>query len=122
MIEITTDEIEGVKFIKLVEPIERRCGVEKVSCRLLTSEMEFALKINGFRRGEFIPFMDAYEYIQYPLPYYWYRTVNFILKGYWKALKFLYDNARLFKQIPEGECFSWRYFTPYVWFKNKSKI
>ena len=127
MIEITVDEIEGTRFLKdfkLVEPLEKRHGVvvERVSCRELQDEnFNLALKLMGFRRGELIYWYDAYEYVQYPIPYYWYRAVNLFLKCYWKVLKFLYDNARLFKQIPEGECFSWRSFTPYVWFKKLKK-
>ena len=125
MIEYTTKTIEGVNFIsdtKFVEPFEYRNGirVEMVSGRLLNRSPEMAgvLLMMGLRKVGIDPCYDAEIYAHYPLGYYIYRATHYLLNGYWWGIRFLYKNARVFQQIPDTECFSWRYFTPYTWFKK----
>ena len=127
MIE-TTEAVndEGVRFIssvKFAEPYDYENGVrvEKISKRLLDQVPETALLLNslGLRKVGKDLWFDAYVYASYPLGYIQYKIVRHILMGYWWLMRFLYNNARMFKQIPSGGCFSWRYFTPYTWFKRK---
>ncbi len=126
MIE-TTEAIndEGVRFcskVEFVEPYEYKNGVriEKVSIRLHDRVPETVLLLNslGLRRVGIDPCYDAYIYASYPLGYIQYKLIRHLLTGYWWLMKFLYNNARMFKQIPPAECFSWRYFTPYTWVKK----
>jgi len=124
MITTKVKVLEGVRFridVSLEEPFEYRhwVRVEKVSRRLLDNSKEFRiiLKALGFREVEEEPWTDSVIFAQYPVCYIRYKAVQFLVNSYWKILLFLYDNARLFKRIPEGEQFSWRYFTPYTWFK-----
>jgi len=123
---ITTEVklLEGVRFIinvKLEEPFEHKYGVriERISGRLLAESKEFRiiLKALGFRKVEEEPWTDNIIYVQYPVCYIRYKAIQALINAYYKTILFLYDNARLFKKIPEGEQFSWRYFTPYTWFK-----
>ena len=125
MIETTIEAIEGVNFVtnaRFVEPYEYENGVrvEKVTSRLLlrSPEIKGLLKVMGLREVGFDYPLDAVVYAQYPTGYFIYRVVHQLVVAYWWAIRFLYKNARLFQQIPEAECFSWRYFTPYVWFKK----
>ena len=123
---ITTEVklLEGVRFIinvKLEEPFEHKYGVriERISGRFLAESKEFRiiLKALGFRKVEEEPWTDNIIYVQYPVCYIRYKAIQALINAYYKTILFLYDNARLFKKIPEGEQFSWRYFTPYTWFK-----
>ena len=124
MIESTIETIDGVHFLKdarFVEPYEYENGVrvERITQRLLdrSPETEGLLLIMGMRKVGFDYPYAAAIYAHYPMGYFIYRTIHHLLKGYWWVLRFLYNNARLFQQIPPAECFSWRYFTPYVWFR-----
>ena len=125
MIESTIDTIDGVHFlkdIKFVDPYEYENGVhiEKVSRRLLDKapETEGILKVMGMREVGIDYCLDAVIYARYPMGYFVYKATHHLLRGYWWLIRFLYNNARMFRQIPEAECFSWKYFTPYVWFKK----
>ena len=126
MIE-TTEAIndEGVRFIskiRFVEPYEYENGVrvEKVERRQIEQEPEAALLLNslGLKRVGFDDCWDAYIYALYPIGYVQYKVVQHILTGYYWLVKFLYNNARMFQQIPVGTQFSWKYFTPYAWLRR----
>jgi len=121
MIELTTDSIDGINFIKdfrLVEPFERENGVviERITQNNKRTMLPI-LRALGLREVGFDHLYRCYIYAHYPLPFFWYKAVKFSLKAYWRVIRFLYDNGRIFKQIPASEPFSWRYFTPYTWFK-----
>jgi len=125
VIETTIESIEGVNFltnVRFVEPYEHENGVkvEKVSERVLIRfpRMEGLLKVMGLRKVGFDYPLYSVVYAHYPVGYSIYRVVHHLVVVYWWAIRFLYKNARMFQQVPEGECFSWRYFTPYVWGKK----
>ena len=129
MIESTIETIDGVHFLKdarFVEPYEYENGVrvERITQRLLdrSPETEGLLLIMGMRKVGVDPCFDADIYARYPMGYFIYRTIHHLLKGYWWVLRFLYNNARIFQQIQAGECFSWRYFTPYVWIRKLQRL
>jgi len=116
---------EGVRFmtdIQLVKPYEYRNGVmvELLSCSRLKDapDIELSLRRLGFKRVGFDPDFDAYQYVRYPFGYIRYKIVSKLMKGYWWLMRFLYNNARMFQEVPRGERFSWRYFTPYVWMRK----
>lgn len=121
MIEATTRTVEGVRFIadaKIVEPREKRNGVyvESVTRGLLgNSELGAILTGFGMRKVGEDWSRDCIIYAFYPWGYWQYKVVRHLLRAYWWSTWFLYDNARVFKGIPPGEMFSWRYFTPYRW-------
>ena len=126
MIETTVDTIDGVQFLKdirIVEPIEKRHGVpvELVSWRLADNNPEFirALKLLGLKKIDFDPSYRADVYAKFPISYIRLKITMAALHTYWAIIRWLYNNARVFKQIPENGCFSWRYFTPYTWFNKK---
>lgn len=122
MITTKVKVLEGVKFqidVSLEEPFEYRHGVrvEIINHRYEDKTTYIILKALGFRFVEYEPWTDNAIYIQHRIPYLRYKLVKNLIKAYWATLVFLYDNARIFKKIPEGEQFSWEYFTPYTWFK-----
>jgi len=126
MIE-TTEAIndEGVRFtskVEFVEPYEYENGVhiEYVSIRQIERVPETAILLNslGLRKVGIAPYLDAYIYAPYPLGYIQYKIAQHILTGYFWLVKFLYNNARMFQQIPVGTQFSWKYFTPYAWLRR----
>jgi len=128
MIEITVKYVDGVRFVdswKVVEPIEVRHGVqiERVSRQLLEASpgAESFLKMIGLKRVEVEPWTDVYIYAFYPMSWLWLEFIRRASCVYWRILRWLYNNARMFKQIPEGEMFSWRYSTPYTWLKRIHK-
>lgn len=130
MITTTVSQVDGLNFIvdvKLEPPFEYRNGVrvELVSSRVLVEapECKLILTALGFELVDFDLVTDSYIYAQLPYRFIQYKVVSFLLRFYWWSIRFLYNNARMFKQIPQGERFSWRYFTPYVWFSIiRSKI
>ena len=129
MIEATESCIDGVRFIdniRFCEPYlyENGVKVERVSERLLIEgrHIDLMLKALGLRRVGWDYCYRSAVYAHYPIGYVQYKAVRFLLQGYWRTIKFLYSNARMFKQIPEAECFSWRYFTPYTWFKKQRLV
>jgi len=125
MIETTIDHVDGVTFyknIRILEPDDTigGMGVHLISWRLIDQDPELmrAIKVLGLRKvGEDIC-VRADRYAQFPLPYLLIKLIQFALKIYWHSIRWLYDNARVFKQIPENQCFSWTYFTPYVWYRK----
>lgn len=128
MIETTVDTIDGVQFLKNIRILEPDdtiggMGVHSIAWRLTAQAPELmrAIRALGLRRVGEDFCRAADQYAQYPMPYLPIKVVRFALKVYWKTIRWLYDNARVFKQIPEGECFSWSYFTPYVWYKKIRK-
>lgn len=128
MIETTIRSVDDVNFIsdiRILEPDGRRNGirVHYISFRLEDNAPQLISAIHAlglrkvgedFRRGVSL-------YAQYPLPWAFYKVIRGIMRVYWGCLCWLYDNARVFKQIPHQETFSWRYFTPYTWFKELKK-
>ena len=127
MIETTINHVGGVIFysnIRILEPDGKRYGVpvHYISQRLEEREPEVMvyLKSMGLRKVGYTPNIGggSFEYAQYPKAYIAYKVLKRLWQVYWGLVRFLYDNARFFKQIPEDQCFSWRYFTPYVWYKN----
>ena len=129
MIEVSIKHLEGLNFmadVKIVEPREKRNGVyvEYVDERLLDSSLEFKfiLRAIGMRQvGEAFE-KRAYIYGFYPWGYWQYKVIRHLARVYWMLLLWLYDNARMFKQIPPAEMFSWKYFTPYTWFKRGNPL
>ena len=128
MITTMIDEVDGVRFytnIKILEPDYRKFGVglHWVSDRLIDNEPEVLryLKAVGLRETEYDISMRAFGYAQYPLHYLHFKVVEFLFKRYWWCIRWLYDNARVFKQIPPNETFSWKYFTLYCWYKRLRK-
>jgi hypothetical protein len=130
MIETTIKQVDGLNFVidvKLVPPFEYRNGVrvELVSSRMSVEAPEFKLILTalGFELVDFDGCTNSYIYAQLPYRFIQYKVARFLLRFYWWSIRSLYDNARMFKQIPQGERFSWRYFTLYVWFSIiRSKI
>lgn len=128
MIETTIDQVDGVTFYKNIRILEPDTtiggmGVHYIPWMLTDRDPEFmrAIGVLGMRRvGESVSWR-AGEYAQFPLPYLLIKLVQFALRIYWYSIRWLYDNARVFKQIPENQCFSWAYFTPYVWYKKIKK-
>ena len=127
MIETTEDTIDGITFykdIKILEPDDTIGGlpVHRISDRVIMRDDELmrAIKALGLKRvGRDIRHWGGCElYAQFPSPFIPIKVIQFTLRVYWAVIRWLYDNARVFKQIPVGECFSWRYFTPYVWYKK----
>jgi len=121
MIEITIKHVDGIDFIDKVHILEpdkiwHGIGVHMVSMRVDKQAAGF-LNLLGLRKVYFDCNYKAYYYARTPFAYY-VKGAEFLCRIYWVLIRWLYDNARIFKQIPEGELFSWRYFTPYVWYKN----
>ena len=122
MIEITTKTVDGVNFIfdfKIVEPRDKEYGlsIEYVDWRC-EKEVKPILYALGLRRiGERLE-RAVSIYAFYPWGYFQYKLIIGLARIYWRVIAWLYDNARLFKQIPEYERFSWKYFTPYTWLKR----
>ena len=125
MIETTISEVDGVRFyknIKILEPDDTIGGfpVHYIPNRIADCDIEFmrAIKALCLKRVGVVFSMDAGQYAQSPMPFLAIKVAQFAIKTYWASIRWLYDNARFFKQIPVGECFSWRYFTPYAWYKK----
>jgi len=127
MIETTISEVDGVRFykdIKILEPDDTIGGFpvhyipDRV--RLRDPELMRAIKILGLRRvGRNAAIRGGSDaYAQFPRAYIGVKVVQLGLRIYWGIIYWLYSNARFFKEVPSSECFSWRYFTPYVWYKK----
>ncbi|KKN74709.1 hypothetical protein LCGC14_0387510 [marine sediment metagenome] len=130
MIVTTVKEIDGVKFlinIRILEPDDTIGGfpVHYISDRTTYRDTQFmlAVKLMGLKKvaraANIGGGSDAYA--QFPIPFIGIKVTQFLLRIYWHIIYLLYSNARFFKEIPQGECFSWRYFTPYVWFKKPKR-
>jgi len=120
MIESTIDEAEGVRFIhtSLVPPYETRNGIkiERIIEKLMfTPEVMGVVKQLGLKYVGYDVETDCGLYTHTWLGSIQYRCTKKIIGCYWRVIRFLYLNARMFQIIPEGECFSSRYFTPYAW-------
>lgn len=125
MIETTIDEVDGVQFLKdirILEPDDTvgGMGVYRIDDKtaVWNPEVMRAIKVLGLRRVGRQVEWRANLYAQFPIPFLPIKLVQFALRVYWATIRFLYDNARVFKQIPPNQCFSWTYFTPYVWFRK----
>lgn len=127
MIEATIKEIDGVRFysnIRILESDDTIGGfpIHYIPDRVSLQEPELikAIKLLGLRKvGRNLVMCGGSDvYAQLPAPYIGVRIVQVLLRMYWGIIRWLYGNARFFKQVPEAECFSWRYFTPYAWFKK----
>ncbi len=124
MILTTVKTIEGVQFISDIEIVEPREKIHGVYVELIgynlshsAKELPSILHKLGLRHTGYDINRDSYIYAFYPWGYYQYKIMRVILKAYWWSLWFLYNNTRVFKEIPHNEVFSWHYFTPYVWVK-----
>ncbi len=127
MIETTINEVDGVRFysgIRILEPDDTIGGfsVHYISDRVAMREDAFmrGIKVLGLRKvGRDAAIEGGSDaYAQFPTPYIPIKVIQFLLRVHWNAVYWLYDNARVFKQIPEAECFSWKYFTPYTWYRK----
>lgn len=120
MIEITIKMVDGVEFIDKVRVLEpdlkwHGVGVHKV-------DPVWADKFGGHLRLRALGLRRVNYDLQYH-SYYYTATipailsigVEYLFHIYWACIRWLYDNARMFKAIPAEECFSWRYLTPYQW-------
>ena len=120
MLLVTVDTVEGVQFIKdiqVAEPDEIYMGVPVHRVPEEWLEAIRAIKAMGFRKvgvAEYCFQQDLYT--QGRFSFLRAKVTHFLFRVYWAAIKWLYDNARVFKQIPAGSPFSWSYFTPYCWY------
>ena len=127
MIEVTVGYVDGVKFIthmKLLQPDDTLNGVpiHEVDSELEKHpQVKESLRILGLHRVGFNYPRSASLYAEGLPRYITAVIVGGLLQVYWFLVRWLYDNARFFKQIPEYQPFSWRYFTPYSWFRGKKK-
>ncbi len=130
MIETTIREVDGVRFyenIKILEPDDTigGFGVHYIPdrLRLHVPELMRAIKLLGLKKvGRNAAIMGGSDtYAQFPVFYIGVKVAYVLLKIYWGTVRWLYDNARFFKQIPESHPFSWSYFTPYVWYRRLIK-
>lgn len=123
-IEVTTDTVEGVSFIRdvrLVPPFERMNGITVELVRaslLLHPQVREALKAVGLKEVGYAEHQGAVIYAHSTPSFLLYHIVYCFNKSHWAIVKWLYNNARMFQQIPEGEAFSWRYFTPFCWYRR----
>jgi hypothetical protein len=122
MIIVKTDMVDGVAFLtfEIKEPYEEYHGVpvEKVSRRIKSQELDTFLKASRLYLIGSDEAYDADIYAVYPMGYIRAKAIHTLYPLYWKLIRWLYDNARFFKQIPEGERFSWKYATVYVWYRK----
>lgn len=128
MIEVSINEVEGVRFIKNIRILDpddtvAGMGVHRISLKLAMQSPELmkALKLLGLKKvGTDYPYR-AYLYSQFPMPYLGIKIVQFGLVIYWATVRWLYKNARIFQEIPPNCPFSWTSFTPYVWYRGIRK-
>jgi hypothetical protein len=128
MLKTTVKYVDGVRFIdkvRFLDMDERRHGipVHYVDDELLrnTDGLETVLKLHGLWKVDFAYERKASIYTHGWVNFVVFKIVDAVFTLYWPTIRWLYDNARIFKQIPTGTMFSWRYFTPYVWFKGLPK-
>ena len=123
MIEITIKYIDGVQFLDTFKIVswEKVDGVnaQLVSRKLINqSYTNHIIRTLGLVKVGYDASMRADIFVKkYGLS----RLYLKLSKVYWRLVRFMYDNCRLFKQIPLGSEFSWRYFTPYTWIKKHGK-
>ena len=122
MIEVTVHDREGVKFYEycLIEPFRRENGVivEHIRASLMgRPHIQQMITDLGLVYVGHDVVTDSEIYTLSELALRFYRTRERLFRVYWSAIRFLYYNARMFQQVPEGERFSWRYFTPYAWLR-----
>ena len=112
MIETTN----GVTRIR--EPYEYKMGVriERVSDRFMTPECAEKVRFLGLRKVGVDSWARCTIYAHYPMGYAWYKVAHFLLREYRRVI-WLLMKSRMF-QVPLGDRFSWRYFTPYVWVRG----
>jgi hypothetical protein len=127
MIEITEKYVDGVRFIdkmRVLDMDERRFGIPVHYVDDLLGKQDgvaMFLRTHGLSKvGEAIE-RRADIYVSGPIDPILYWLGERFFRWYWKAVRWSYNNLRVFKQIPPGYMFSWRYFTPYVWFKGLPK-
>lgn len=123
MIEIIMSQVNGVRLIKgirILEPDDIIHGipVHRVDSQRINQTIILMIEAMGLRRVDFDLLRREYLYAAYPVYTMRYKVTAWLIKCYGYLILWLYDNARMFKQIPESEVFSWRYFTPYTWFKR----
>ena len=125
MIKVTEKYIDGVRFIdklELVDTGDRRYGIpiHYVADRLLIQYgVALFLRTHGLTKvGESLERCAAI-YVSGHVNPVLYFLAELLFKLYYKSVWWSYNNLRMFKQIPEANTFSWRYFTPYTWFKRK---
>mgnify|MGYP001616748254 FL=1 len=126
MLSISIAEVDRVKFIQNIcilghDDKVNGVPVHRIPSRYLDNELRRAIKALGMRKVDFDYRWDAEIYVVSDLLAWRFKIANFALKVYWGAIKWLYDNARFFKMIPQGEQFSWQYFTPYCWWENLAR-
>ena len=123
MIEATVKEVDGVQFIDKVKIVswERKYGIpiQEVGAELFReSRTRNILESLMLEEVDYDFARKTIYFAQRPVNDIVYRFIKFSISVYWHSLWFLHDNTGMFKQIPENECFSWRYFTPYVWYRR----
>lgn len=123
MLEVTVNTVEGVEFIKdvrILEPDGTYLGVPYHSVAYNTKpEILRMIKATGLRKAGRLEENFIGDMYTEGSVFYWRLIIaRALFRTYWAAVKWLYDNARVFKQIPVGSQFSWSYFTPYCWYLN----
>ena len=126
MIEVSVKVVDGVRFIdtiKVVPPYYTRNGVkvELVHYNIIR-EAQPILGILGYKKCGYDIITDSYIFVPTWYHKFIYKILEFLLLLYHRSIWFLYDNARLFREIPPGECFSWRYFILYHYLVNGTKM
>lgn len=125
MIETTIKEVDGVRFFDSARIRETDGTINGVPVHFIqwrevdrNPEIIKLLQNLGLHKvGE--DYNCARDYFaQWPFPGIFFIINTFLLKCYWKTLRFLYNNACMFRKIPDNEMFSWKYFTPYCWYKG----
>ena len=127
MIEVTEKIIDGAKFYtySLSKPDIVIYGIPiyQLSDKILMgTDVSSRLSALGLRFVAHYPACRYRLYAQYPIPYFRFKVLEFLARIYWAVLHFSYNNACLFRRIPEGECFSWKYCFFYCWYKSLQGI
>ena len=133
MIETTIATMDnGVNYFtthRLLKPDKKWHGIDVhlIDPRLLDiyPTLENELKTLGLRQVYYDIEWD-YLYFAQTLPSYFASAIQFLYQIYWGIIRWLYHYGKVFQRIPDGERFSWRYFTPIVfvkvgikWFKRQ---
>lgn len=125
MIEVKSYLVDGTEFNqihRILEPDERigRVGVHRLPSSLesRTPEIVRLLKLAGIKKVKYDAYRNQDLYAESVLPYAYIKTFLFILKAYWWTIRFLYNNACMFRRKPAFETFTWKSFTPYCWYQN----
>lgn len=123
MIQISTKYVDGVSFIsdfKFVPPYETRNGVrvELVSYEMSRNAKTIAVLKSLRLKKVGRDFSTREDIYALPLDFVRIKVALAFVKVYWTSLWWVYDNMRVFKRIPEGSMFSWKYFIPYCWIQS----